>query len=75
MLEIFVDVKNTAKFLFKKPKIIKQIDILVLMSIIWGLIRLKNSLELSRMPSHQQSTFAVAESTFCSRRLAAYQIE
>lgn len=35
----------------------------------------ENSLELFRMPSRQLLIFAVAESTFCSRRLTAYQIE
>lgn len=74
MLEIFVDVKNTAKFLLKKNKIIKQIDILVC-QLIGSLIWYKYSLELFRMPSRQLSIFAVAESTFCSPRLAGYQIE
>lgn len=35
----------------------------------------ENSLELFQMPSRQLLIFAVAESTFCSRRLTAYQIE
>lgn len=35
----------------------------------------ENSPELFRMPSRQLLIFAVAESTFCSRRLTAYQIE